>query len=73
MIGSIAPEGYDHKATSESFNQGQSVEIYYSRMADEYLVVVIDEDGDEKPYYFNKTQLELLVHAASDVLHDQKV
>jgi len=65
------PEGYYHKATNESFNGGYRVEIYYSTLADDYLVV-LDEDTDTG-IYFDKTQLELLILAASDVLHDEKV
>jgi hypothetical protein len=66
------PEGYYHKATNESFNSGEKVEIYHSTVEDDYLVI-IGIDPNDIGYYFTKTQLELLVLAGTDVLNDEKV
>ena len=62
-------EGYDHKATSESFNQADKVTILYSRVDGDYIVVI----NDDTVLNVTKTQLELIAHAAGDVLHDQAV
>lgn len=58
------PEGYNHKATSDSFNGAERVVIYYSKVEDDYLLVINDEQG----WTFTKAQLELIVHAGGDVL-----
>ena len=65
------PAGYNHKATSESFNGTEKVIIYHSSEANDYLVVFesqLNEDIDEEAAFINKTQLELIVHAGTDVL-----
>jgi hypothetical protein len=67
------PEGYDHKATSESFNGAERVSVYYNKVAADYLVVVGGVLDEEQGWIFNKTQLELIVHAGTDVLDDAKV
>jgi hypothetical protein len=67
------PEGYDHKATSESFNGAERVSVYYNKVAADYLVVVGGVLDEEQGWYFNKAQLELIVHAGTDVLDDAKV
>ena len=68
------PEGYAHKATSENFTRTEKVVIYYSRMEDLYLVQVKQEGRIIKSLgTLTKAQLELVIHAASDVLHDAKV
>ena len=64
------PEGYYHKATSESYNSAEKVEVYRNDLWDDYLVVINDA---EPGLHCTKTQLELLILAASDVLHDEKV
>lgn len=61
------PEGYVHKATSENFPQTEKVVILYHRVDDDYLIM-INEDG----WAVTKAQLELIVHAGSDVLDDAK-
>ena len=66
------PEGYNHKATSESFNGEERAALYYSDTEGNYLLVL----GNPKYealfdlVYLSKTQLELLVHAGKDVLDD---
>ncbi len=70
------PEGYNHKATSESFTGAEKVVIYHSSMVDRYLVVFesnVDEDTDDAHVYINATQLELLINAGGDVLHDARL
>ena len=68
------PEGYMHKATSENFPQTEKAVVYYSRMEDLYLVQVEQEGRVIKSLgTLTQAQLELVVHAASDVLHDVKV
>jgi hypothetical protein len=62
------PEGYNHKATSESFNGTEKVSIYYSNEHSKYLLTF-----GEQEVYFNKTQLELIVHAGTDVLDNAKI
>jgi len=65
------PEGYYHKATNESFNGGERVQIFYNTVEDDYLIIVgVD---DEQGWFFNKTQLELLILAGKDVLDDEAV
>ena len=65
------PEGYNHKATSESFNGTDKVSIYYSDTAGDYQVYVFANQEEEgKTLYLSKTQLELLTHAGKDVLDD---
>ena len=59
------PEGYYHKATSYSFNEAEKVVIYYSKVEDDYLLVV--NDGIEGTY-LTKAQLELVVHVGTDVI-----
>ena len=69
------PAGYNHKATSESFSGVTKVIIYYSGYESNYLVVFenhLNEDIEEKGVFVNKTQLELLVHAGTDVLDMDK-
>lgn len=68
----MIPEGYDHKATSHNFNQTEKVSIYYNKVANDYLLEIGDGSEDQG-WFFTKEQLELIVHAASDVLHDAKV
>ena len=65
------PDGYNHKATSESFSRTEKVIIYHSNSVDRYLLVFesqLNEDTDEAGVFINKTQLQLLVHAGTDVL-----
>lgn len=62
------PEGYVHKATSESFNGSEKISILYHVVDDDYLIM-INEDG----WAVSKTQLELIVHAGNDVLDNLKV
>lgn len=63
-MSAVIPEGYFHKATSDSFNGAERVVIYYSKVEGDYLLVVNDEQG----WNFTKAQLALIVHAATDVL-----
>jgi len=58
------PEGYAHKATSESFNQAHKVVVYYNKVEDLYLLQVNENAG----FFVTKTELELVVHAGTDVL-----
>jgi hypothetical protein len=70
------PPGYNHKATSESFTGTDKVVIYYSSTAGDYLVVAetqLNEDIQEQGWYFTETQLKLIIHAGTDVLHDAQV
>lgn len=63
------PEGYVHKATSDSFNGAQTVVIYYSKVEDDYIIHVEKEDFEEiDRLYVTKSQLELIVHAGTDVI-----
>lgn len=64
------PEGYNHKATSDSFNGAERVVIYYSKVEDNYMVVFGNPDHESLLHeaYFTKEQLELVVHAGTDVL-----
>lgn len=72
------PETYNHKATSESFNGTEKAVIYYSNEANDYLVIFesqLNEDLIDRScrVFLNKTQLELLIHAGTDVLDMEKV
>ncbi len=59
------PKGYVHKATSESRNSAEKVVIYYNTTWDDYLVVI----NDAVPrIYVTKSQLQLLLQSATDVL-----
>ena len=65
------PDGYNHKATSESFNGTEKVIIYHSNEENDYLVVFETHDSgyiEEEAAFINKIQLELIVHAGTDVL-----
>ena len=64
------PEGYNHKATSESFNREEKATIYYSDTEGSYLLVLGNPEYESlfDLVYLSKTQLELLVHAGTDVL-----
>ena len=64
----MIPKGYNHKATSEGFNGINKTQIFYSKYADDYLVVI----NDEPVLFLDKPKLELLVHAATDVLEMAK-
>lgn len=67
----VVPEGYDHKATSESFSKQEKVSIYYNRMSNEYLIhIYATQEEDGKTVCVTKQQLELIVHAGRDVLDD---
>ena len=59
------PEGYDHKATSDSFNGAERVVIYYSKVEDNYLIVYNEM---EHRFIVTKAQLELIIHAGTDVI-----
>jgi hypothetical protein len=63
------PEGYYHKATTESFNGSSKVVIYASQLEDDYFLVIDDDQG----WYFNATQLDLIVRTGKDVLDDAQV
>ena len=63
------PEGYNHKATSDNYAGTVRVVIYYSNVEDNFLVQ-INEDGQVT---LSKTELELIVHAGTDVLDNLKV
>ena len=63
------PESYNHKATSESFNGADKISIYHSSTFNDYLVYIYaNQEDDGKTVYVTKTQLELIVHAGTDVL-----
>jgi hypothetical protein len=60
----MIPKGYNHKATSEGFNGNGKAVIYYSNENDKYFIMM-----DDQPMAFlTKSQLELLIHAATDVI-----
>ena len=68
------PEGYDHKATSESFNGAEKVSVYFSKMSNQYAVYVHGTpEENSKLIYLSKVQLETMIHAGKDVLHDLQV
>jgi hypothetical protein len=58
------PEGYFHKATSDSFNGAERVVIYYSKTEGDYILVI----NEDTILTITKAQLELVVHAGTDVL-----
>ncbi len=65
------PEGYDHKATSDSFNGAATVSVYFSKMNNNFAVYIhANQEEDGKILYVSKVQLETLLHAAKDVLDD---
>ena len=68
----LVPAGYVHKATSHSFNEAESVVVYYSSLDGRYLIVfhskLNERDTDGAHVFVNKTQLELIVNAANDVI-----
>ncbi len=73
VIVMTVPESYNHKATSDSFNGAEKVAIYYSDSFGDYLVYVYaNQEEDGKTLYLSKTQLELIVHAGTDVLDNLK-
>ena len=61
----MVPETYNHKATSESFNGAETVAIYYSKVEDNYILCINNFDT---LLTVTKAQLELVVHAGTDVL-----
>jgi hypothetical protein len=67
------PEGYVHKATSENFNQTRKVVIYYHRVEALYHVQLESEEIIKSLGALTAEELELVIHAAGDVLHDAKV
>lgn len=67
------PESYNHKATSEGFNGGEKVSIYYSSTNNDYLVYVYaNQEAFGKKIYVSKAQLELIIHAGTDVIDMEK-
>ena len=63
------PEGYNHKATSESFNGSEKVSIHYNGESRLYIVYVhANQEEGSKEIHVSKAQLELIVHAGTDVL-----
>ena len=63
------PEGYNHKATSDSFSGAERVVIYYSKVEDDYFIVA--GKPEEEPHlevYVSLSQLKLIVHAGTDVI-----
>ena len=64
------PEGYFHKATSQSFSGNDTVVIYYSKVEANYLVQIECMGGTvvKSLGIMTKEQLELVVHAGTDVL-----
>lgn len=64
------PEGYDHKATSDSFSKAERVVIYYSKVEDNYLLRIGNPDYEYllNEVFVTKAQLELIVHAGTDVI-----
>ena len=67
------PEGYHHKATSESFNGAEKVSIHYGSTTNEYLVYVhANQEEESKDIHVSKAQLELIVHAGTDALDTDK-
>ncbi len=63
------PEGYDHKATSDSFSEADAVSIYFSSTFNDYMVYVhANQECEGKTVYLSKEQLELVIHAGTDAL-----
>ena len=63
------PEGYNHKATSEGFNGAEKVSIHYNGVVREYIIYVhANQEEGSKDIHVSKSQLELIVHAGTDVL-----
>ena len=67
------PADYALKASSESFSRYDTATVYYN--GEDYIVVMQQKSTygvEERGFNFTKTQLELLIHAAGDVLADQR-
>ena len=62
------PEGYAHKATSDSFNGTDSVVIYHNNAKDDYLVLFVHMDAEPQDMYVTKVQLELFIQSANDTV-----
>jgi hypothetical protein len=62
------PEGYAHKATSDSFLGTESVVIYHNSTEDRYFISVQPHADEFEEMYVTEQQLELLVQSANDVL-----
>ena len=63
------PKGYNHKATSEGFNGSEKVSIHYHGASSEYIIYVhANQEEGSKDIHVSKSQLELIVHAGTDVL-----
>ena len=67
------PDGYVHKATTHNFNQTAQAVIYYSSIDELYLVQVEVGDVVKSLGTLTAQQLQLVVDAAGDVLHDANV
>jgi spermidine/putrescine-binding protein len=69
----LLPEGYHHKATSESFNGADKVSIHHSSVTNQYSIYVhANQEEEYKVINVSKAQLELIVHAGTDVLDMDK-
>jgi hypothetical protein len=68
MIIDDIPEGYSHKATSESLLRTESVCIYYSNVDDLYLIMIDSMEHEPEELYLTKSQLTLLIQSATDTL-----
>lgn len=70
------PESYNHKATSDNYGGTVRVIIYYSNVEDKYLLHLVQINDMEIPdrlVFLTKTELELIVHAGTDVIDNSKV
>lgn len=74
------PEGYVHKATTHNFNQTAQAVIYYSSQDNLYLIQLEVESHPVQGGRVVRSlgtltaqQLQLVVDAAGDVLHDIRV
>ncbi len=70
----LVPEGYDHKATSDSFNGADTVSVYFNKMTNDFAVYVHgNQEEDGKILFVSKIQLETLLNAGKDVLDDLRI
>lgn len=72
----LVPEGYDHKATSHSFNGAEKASVYFSKVDNQFAVYIHENHGtgeEGKVLFVSKVQLEILISAGKDVLDDLSV
>ncbi len=65
----VIPEGYSHIGTSEGIQFGTSKAVIYYNKVDREFLVLVDDNND---IYLTRSQLEAVVHVATDVLERSK-